>query len=75
MPAPRATNHSNRTRARFDWGYGDGWLAAIEKTRADPERMKDRYYKAGWMAGVAAATAKPKRHDPSIAWAKFIDKS
>jgi hypothetical protein len=32
MPAPRATNHSSRTRTRFDWGYRDGWLSAIEKT-------------------------------------------
>ena len=75
MPKPRATNHSSRTRTRFDWGYRDGWLASIEKTKADAERMKDRIYKAGWMAGVEAATAKPKKHDPSAAWENYIDKN
>lgn len=75
MPAPRITNHSSRTKARFEWGYRDGWLAAVEKSRADAERMKDRIYKAGWMAGVEAATHAPKKHDPSGAWLFFIDKS
>jgi hypothetical protein len=75
MPAPRATNHSSRTRTRFDWGYRDGWLSAIEKTKADAERLKDRVYKAGWMAGVQAATGGPKKHDPSTAWENFIDKN
>lgn len=75
MPAPRKTNHAPRTRMKFDWGYRDGWVAGIEKTRADAERMKDRTYRAGWMAGVTAATASPKKHDPATAWENFIDKN
>jgi hypothetical protein len=74
---PRETNHSSRTRLRFNWGYQDGWRMRKacrflgERPTIDPERARDRTYRKAWEMGGEDAQ---QPLDLERAWRKFIDK-
>lgn len=66
------SKRSSRFRARFYWGFGDGWRAFQDGSKPVPERMFDKAYRHGFEAGQEAAEAKsPLPKAQTDAWAAY----